>query len=113
MGATANANFDIDAVGDLPTACPSEYLIAVTSSTRTDTKATAGYGISTIDIAAPGNQIYTTNASAYATASGTSFASPLVSGLVGLLYAAPCSNLANLDALEVVDIYLSFKPKFT
>ena len=31
VGATANANIDVDAVGDLPTNCPSDYLIGVTN----------------------------------------------------------------------------------
>jgi len=96
VGATANQNYNIDVDGDLPTSCPSEYLIAVTSSTYADKKAVAGYGKTTIDVAAPGNQIYTTSSNSYTNTSGTSFATPLVSGIVGLLYSVPCPNLSNL-----------------
>ena len=103
VGATANQNYNIDVDGDLPTACSSEYLIAVTSSTYADKKATAGYGKVTIDVASPGNQIYTTSSASYTNTSGTSFATPLVSGLVGLLYSAPCRNLPTLYKKSPLD----------
>ncbi len=90
-GATANFNFNIDVVGDLPTACASDYLITVTSSTRNDNKSTAGFGKTTIDLAAPGQSIYsTTRQNNYGGSSGTSFASPLVAGMIGLLYSVEC-----------------------
>src|SRR5690606_13879813 len=37
-GATANNNVDVDAVGDIPTACASDFMISVTNSTQTDQK---------------------------------------------------------------------------
>ncbi|MBK6766552.1 MAG: S8 family serine peptidase [bacterium] len=44
-GATANANYNIDVQGDVPTSCSSPYLISVTNTTSTDTKNTgAAYG---------------------------------------------------------------------
>ncbi|MDR2906700.1 MAG: S8 family serine peptidase [Bacteroidales bacterium] len=53
--ATANANWDIDQVGDMPAACSSNFLITVTNTTSSDTKYTnAGYGATHIDIGAPG-----------------------------------------------------------
>src|SRR5690606_20623526 len=36
-GATANANWNIDTMGDVPTACPSDYMVAVTNTTHNDT----------------------------------------------------------------------------
>lgn len=94
-GATANLNIDIDSLGDLPTGCSSEYLISVTSSNHNDLKTQgAAYGKTTIDLAAPGQNIYTThNNGGYSSTGGTSFASPTVAGLVGLLYAAPCPGI--------------------
>ena len=96
-GATANANFDIDAVGDIPTACASEFLISVTNSTRTDTKYNgAGYGINSIDIASPGATIYSTvTNSNYSNLTGTSMATPHVAGSIALMYAAACDVLIN------------------
>jgi serine protease len=96
-GATANSNWDVDVVGDMPTACPSEYQISVTATNHNDLRTFSAYGFNTIHVAAPGGNIYTTNGtSGYTSTSGTSFASPLTAGLVALLYSAPCSDLADL-----------------
>ena len=95
VGSTANANINIDQLGDIPTACVSEFLISVTNSTKTDTKYTsAGFGVETIDIAAPGDAIYSciTN-SGYANLSGTSMSSPHVSGAIGLMFSAGCEQM--------------------
>ncbi len=96
--ATANLNYDIDAVGDIPTACPSDFLISVTNTTNQDKKfSSAAYGSTTIDIGAPGTQINSTVPNGlYAFDSGTSMASPHVAGAIGLMYAAACNDLINL-----------------
>lgn len=94
--ATANANWDIDEVGDMPTACSSPYLIAVTASNRMDER-TGAFGPATIDFAAPGEEVFTTQpGSEYGWSSGTSFASPIAAGTVGLLYSSACPDLATL-----------------
>ncbi|MEM7087657.1 MAG: S8 family peptidase [Bacteroidota bacterium] len=97
-GATINGNFDVDVVGDLPTACPSEYLITVTNTDITDNKVTqAGYGLETIDLGAPGAGAYTTAlGNSYGGFGGTSGATPHVTGTIALLYSAPCQGLADL-----------------
>jgi subtilisin family serine protease len=94
-GATANQNWDIDVVGDIPTACTSSFLVSVTNTNRLDAKyANAAYGDTTIDIGAPGTQIVSTfPGNSYGTLTGTSMASPHVAGAVGLMYAAACSGL--------------------
>lgn len=98
-GATANQNWNIDVVGDLPTGCSSPYMISVTNTTNTDAKYTnAGYGLTTIDLGAPGTSVYTTtNTDATGAPTGTSFASPLTAGVIALLYSVPCQNLADLS----------------
>ncbi|MEP6647127.1 MAG: S8 family serine peptidase [Saprospiraceae bacterium] len=95
--ATANNNVDIDIVGDLPTACPSEYLLSVTALDDQNRRTFSAYGLNNIDFGAPGDNIYTTmRGDQYGTTSGTSFASPAAAGLVALLYSAPCYNFALL-----------------
>lgn len=96
-GATANQNYNIDVTGDIPTACPSDFLISVTNTTRTDDKATsAGYGLTTIDLGAPGSTITSTTSTSdvsVAALSGTSMATPHVAGAIGLMLSYACPQL--------------------
>jgi subtilisin family serine protease len=98
-GATRNVSNDIDIALDVPSACPSDYLITVTNGTQTDAIANnAGFGKKNIDLVAPGTNIFTTvldNGYSDA-ASGTSFASPQVAAAVGLAYSAGCKELASM-----------------
>ncbi|MFN0030719.1 MAG: S8 family serine peptidase [Flavobacteriales bacterium] len=100
-GATANNNVNIDLVGDLPTGCPSEYMIAVTATNNEDVRTFSGYGQTLIDLGAPGEDVYLAGNSSYGTTSGTSFASPCVAGAVALAYSTPCTSfmeIVNADA---------------
>ncbi|NRB61899.1 MAG: S8 family serine peptidase, partial [Saprospiraceae bacterium] len=102
IAATENDNIDVDAKGDLPTACSSPYLITVTSTGRSGAKLTqAGFGRTTIDLGAPGSDMYTTFISnTFNYDAGTSMAAPLVAGSVGMLYASPCPTLDLLSESE-------------
>ena len=94
--ATANKNIDIDAVGDMPTACGSDFLLSVTNTTDSDTKHIAAYGATTIDLGAPGTAIYSTlPANSYGYLTGTSMATPHVAGAVALMYSGACANFMN------------------
>ncbi len=95
-GSTANNNVNVDVVGDLPTACPSEFLISVTATNSSDVRTFSGYGITTIDIGAPGEAVYLAGNTNYGNTSGTSFASPCVAGGVALLYSAPCASIMSI-----------------
>ncbi len=94
-GATTNQNVNVDIVGDVPTACPSNYMVGVAATNINDISA-SGYGPNTINVAAPGTGIYTTNNNGYGTTSGTSFASPLTAGVIGLMYSIPCDSFMTL-----------------
>ncbi|GAA0722590.1 hypothetical protein GCM10009430_25150 [Aquimarina litoralis] len=97
-GATINDDQDIDVVGDLPTACPSEFLITVTNMNQDDEKVQfAGYGKTTIDLGAHGENAFTiTSGSGYGGFGGTSGATPHVTGAIALLYSAPNTSFAEL-----------------
>jgi hypothetical protein len=96
VAATANLPVNVDEVGDLPTAGPSDFLISVTSLNQWDVKATtAAWGSKHIDLGAFGDSISTAaSGGGQGIFSGTSFAAPQVAGAIGLLYAAPCPNLS-------------------
>lgn len=110
-GATANSNFNVDVQGDIPSACPSDWLVTVTNTRSNDTKANAGYGATTIDLGAPGSNIYSTLYSGtndtYGTLSGTSMATPHVSGTIALMFSVSCPEFithykANPSAMALV-----------
>ncbi len=98
-GATANSNLNVDVVGDLPTACASDYMISVTNINHNDQKVMqAGYGTNTIDLGAFGEGTWTVDqGGGYDAFGGTSGATPHVAGMIGLLYSVPCVSLALLS----------------
>jgi len=101
-GATINSGEDVDVIGDMPTSCPSDFMISVTNLNRTGNKELeAGYGLTTIDLGAFGAETWTVAPNnSYNGFGGTSGASPHVAGAIGLLYSAPCLRLATLAKAE-------------
>ena len=91
----ANAPRDVDLVGDMPTDCPSEFLISVTNLGENNAlDPTAGYGPENVDLAAAGTGSYSTRpGDRYGPFSGTSAAAPYVTGAISLLYAGACPGL--------------------
>ncbi len=84
----------------------SDNIISVASTTSSNTKSSfSNYGASTVHIAAPGSNIYSTYylssspATAYGTLSGTSMAAPQVSGIAALMQAA-CGNVLTYQQLK-------------
>lgn len=96
-GATANNSVDIDQVDDMPTGCESDFMVSVTATNVQDLRTFSGYGATTVDLGAPGEDVFTTTmGGGTGSTSGTSFASPLTAGIIGLLYSAPCASLMDL-----------------
>jgi hypothetical protein len=96
IGATTNSNLNVDVSGDMPTACSSPYMVGVGRTDHNDNTA-GGYGVTTIDLGAPGINVRTTaNSNGYTTTTGTSFACPLTAGVVGLAYSIPCEGFMNI-----------------
>lgn len=94
-GSTTNNNVNVDVVGDLPTACPSDFMISVTATNSNDMRTFSGWGATTVDVGAPGANVWTTTiGGGTGSANGTSFASPLTAGVIALLYSVPCASLA-------------------
>ena len=95
-GATANNDVDVDTEGDLPTQCPSEYLISVTNQGEDGKKIqSSGSGVKSIDLGAPGQGTWTTaKGDKYGGFGGTSGATPHVTGAIGLIYSTPCMQFA-------------------
>jgi subtilisin family serine protease len=99
--ATMNMNANVDQVGDIPTSFTSSYLITVTNTTNTDNKNNgAAYGLTTIDLGAPGTSVLSTVplGLGYANNTGTSMATPHVSGVIGLMY-----KVSNEELLQLYD----------
>jgi serine protease len=103
IGATDNANINVDIAGDLPSTCPSEYLIVVTNVGNNDVKENgAAYGAINVDLGAPGEAVWTTDLRIngadtlfYGAFPGTSASTPHVTGTVGWMYSLPCASLSS------------------
>ena len=98
VASTTNNNTNVDQFGDLPTTCPSDYLISVTNLNRFGTR-NGGFGQQNIDLGAFGDGVFTLNFNNYATFGGTSAAAPHVSGTVALAYSAACGEFMSLSKL--------------
>ncbi len=96
--ATSNSSMNVDTQGDVPTTCPSEYVVAVTNIDSSE-NLLGGYGAINIDLAAIGWKIYSTTPNQqFGYQTGTSMASPHIAGAIGVLYSYICTDtLAAFD----------------
>ncbi len=86
VSAVTNENENIDTYGDVPSLCPSDFLIAVTNSDRNDHKAEAGYSQNNVDIAASGEEVLVIGRRGeLQTSSGCSLSAPQVAGGIAYL----------------------------
>lgn len=94
-GAPNNA-WDVEEEGDMPTTCPSEFLVTVLNTNIDDERHQgSGWGAKSIDMGAPGNESYSTKPlDSYGIFSGNSAAVPHLTGSIALLYSLPCPEIA-------------------
>lgn len=117
VGATVNANLNIDVAGDTPTSCSSDYIVTVTNTDITDQKvSSAGYGLETIDLGAPAGNISSTPTFTLSPEDGynsnfggCSAASPHVAGVIALMYALPCDLIGEMSESDPAGLALLMK----
>ncbi len=98
VAAGPNNLTDIDEMGDIPCTCPSNYLITVTRSDENDQLFSGGFGKVSMDLAAPGKDIFsTTPLNSTGSGTGSSFAAPMAAAAIGLMYAAYPVSFFNED----------------
>lgn len=96
---TPNVRVDIDLTGDVPSTCVSEGMLSVTNLTIDNNLYVSGsYGLTHVDLAAPGTDIATTGTRGdYSdSATGASFSAPFVAGAIALLYSTGCADFQEL-----------------
>jgi subtilisin family serine protease/subtilisin-like proprotein convertase family protein len=101
VAAAGNSNVNIDTSPSYPASYNLANVVAVASTTSTDARSSfSNYGVTTVDIAAPGSGIVsTTPNNTYSNFSGTSMASPHVAGAIALYWDAN----PTATATEVID----------
>lgn len=110
--AVTNEASNVDNNGDMPTLCKSDYLIPVTSTNINDNfDISRGFGKISVDIAAPGKNIYTTTIENdyRLNFTGNSAAAPFVAGAIGLFYTIPCKGFTDKIIANPSELSLKIK----
>ncbi len=110
--ATTNENDNVEVVGDMPSTCPSNYLLVVNSTSKADEIASTGFGSLSVDISAPGESILTTDMASrgkYRFDSGTSLSTPMVAGAAALLFSIKCEAFHDIVSKDPKSSVLKVK----
>ncbi|MGE3263177.1 MAG: S8 family peptidase [Bacteriovoracia bacterium] len=114
--AAGNEGQNNDKVDAYPTNYPQDNLVRVAASNSSDKLVSwSNYGAKKVDLAAPGVNIYSTkNGNSYQNLSGTSMATPLVSGVLATMIAVrPDLSYQQIKGalLETVDVKSAYRGK--
>ena len=105
IAAAGNSSRNTDASPNYPSGYDVANVISVASTTHIDSRSSfSNYGATTVDLGAPGSDILSTiHTGGYASLSGTSMATPYVSGAAVLIR----SNFPHLSSQDVKEILMS------
>lgn len=101
VAAAGNSGSDNDSTPHYPSSYDQDIIVAVAATDNSDGRASFScFGLNSVDLGAPGKDILsTTKANTYAVYSGTSMATPHVSGVAALIKAAyPDATAAQIKA---------------
>ncbi len=113
VASTTNEAVDVELVGDMPSTCTSPYLLIVNSTDKSDQMdRVTGYGAVSVDLAAPGESILSTDLKSknlYKIESGTSLSTPMVAGAAALVYSLKCKDFHSLVTKNRTEAVLAVK----
>jgi subtilase family protein/HYDIN/CFA65/VesB family protein/fervidolysin-like protein len=106
VAAAGNSGTDNDSSPHYPSNYEEENVVSVAATDHNDELASfSSYGATTVDLAAPGVDILSTMpGNSYGNLSGTSMATPHVSGALGLIF----GRFPAIDALDAKNLLLNF-----
>jgi serine protease len=113
VAAAGNNGSNNDSYTSYPSNYPQPNVLAVGSSTSTDGRSSfSNYGATTVDLFAPGSNILsTTRNGTYSTLSGTSMATPHVTGAIALVWDAH-PNWTYQQVIDAIKNTVDVKPAF-
>lgn len=105
VAAAGNDAYDNDAQPSYPSGYPHDSVLSVASTTRTDSMSSfSQWGLTTVDLGAPGSDILSTvPGGGYSSYSGTSMATPHVTGAAALAW----SVNPDLSAVEMKELLMN------